>query len=409
MAYCAEWFGQLPCSMRALLAMSIAFLYPSYSFADTSLPASGTPAIVINEINYNSPDDFDPEDWIELYNNGAETADLSGWVFKDEDEFPFFTFPDGARIEPDGYVVVCRDTALFSGLFPEVKNVLGNFGFGLSGGGEVLRLYDRRMAPVDSLFYDDKAPWPSQANGHGATLVLMDALLDNTLHTSWKPSDEIGGTPGRPNNPRRGRIVINEFSAQDTHGHADPQGGYDDWIEVYNLGDEPVALGDAYLTDDLAQPRKWPFPDTTLSVHGYLVVWADGGEGNPSGLHASFRLAAEGEQIGLFDTDTWGNTPLDTLTFGPQQNDRSMGRVPNGTGPFQAQAIPTPGAVNPAGPADFDGSGAVDFQDFLLFAQHFGSQQGYPDFDAKYDFDANGAVDFQDFLRLVQSIGTAAR
>ena len=36
--------------------------------------------IVINEINYNSSDEFDPKDWIEIYNNGTENVDISRWV-----------------------------------------------------------------------------------------------------------------------------------------------------------------------------------------------------------------------------------------------------------------------------------------------------------------------------------------
>ncbi len=50
--------------------------------------------------------------------------------------------------------------------------------------------------------------------------------------------------------------------------------------------------------------------------------------------------------------------------------------------------------------ADFDGSGKVDFQDFLLFAQAFGTT------DASYDLDASGMVDFQDFLQFVQAFGS---
>jgi hypothetical protein len=50
-------------------------------------------------------------------------------------------------------------------------------------------------------------------------------------------------------------------------------------------------------------------------------------------------------------------------------------------------------------PADFDGSGLVDFADFLLFANAFGST------DATYDLDASGTVDFGDFLMFVEAFG----
>jgi len=46
---------------------------------------SNTDPIVFNEINYNSSVEFNPEDWVELYNAGTSTVDMSGWIFKDGD------------------------------------------------------------------------------------------------------------------------------------------------------------------------------------------------------------------------------------------------------------------------------------------------------------------------------------
>ncbi|MDP6775915.1 MAG: hypothetical protein QGI83_04035, partial [Candidatus Latescibacteria bacterium] len=49
--------------------------------------------------------------------------------------------------------------------------------------------------------------------------------------------------------------------------------------------------------------------------------------------------------------------------------------------------------------ADFDGSGRVDFLDFVAFAQAFGSGQ------AKYDLDGSGTVDFGDFVSFARAFG----
>jgi YVTN family beta-propeller protein len=56
-------------------------------------------------------------------------------------------------------------------------------------------------------------------------------------------------------------------------------------------------------------------------------------------------------------------------------------------------------------PADFDGSGRVDFPDFLIFAGGFGKSTGDIGFDARLDFSGNGSVDFPDFLVFAQSFG----
>lgn len=54
----------------------------------------------------------------------------------------------------------------------------------------------------------------------------------------------------------------------------------------------------------------------------------------------------------------------------------------------------------PADPrADFNGSGSVDFPDFLSFVQAFGTT------DTTFDLNNNGQVDFPDFLTFVQSFG----
>ena len=50
---------------------------------------------------------------------------------------------------------------------------------------------------------------------------------------------------------------------------------------------------------------------------------------------------------------------------------------------------------------DFDGSGSVDFGDFLLFAQAFGSSDG------AFDLDGDGRVVFGDFLIFAQAFGNA--
>ena len=70
--------------------------------------ASGpsTSTVVVNEINYNSSDDFNPEDWIELYNRDETTAHISGWVLKDEDDAHIFSIPAGTVIEPQGLSLI---------------------------------------------------------------------------------------------------------------------------------------------------------------------------------------------------------------------------------------------------------------------------------------------------------------
>ncbi|MCP5519111.1 MAG: CotH kinase family protein [Verrucomicrobiales bacterium] len=142
-------------------------------------------------------------------------------------------------------------------------------------------------------------------------------------------------------------VVINEFMASNVAALADPQGEFDDWIELRNLTDAPVDLTGRYLTDNPDNPRKWSFPDgTTIPADGYLLVWADEDGKADGGLHANFKLSADGEEIYLIDTDGNLNAVLDHILFGSQQADLSFGRTAADPDVWVVQ-IPTPGGPNP--------------------------------------------------------------
>lgn len=57
--------------------------------------------------------------------------------------------------------------------------------------------------------------------------------------------------------------------------------------------------------------------------------------------------------------------------------------------------------------SDFDGSGLVDFADFVLFAGVFGYRVGDAKYEAKYDLNGNGAIVFDDFVAFAQGFGSA--
>lgn len=140
---------------------------------------------------------------------------------------------------------------------------------------------------------------------------------------------------------RAAGVVVNEFLASNTGVVRDEAGDAEDAIELYNPTDAPVRLLGYTLTDNLARPDKWAFPDTTLAPGAYLTVWADE-EPAEGPMHAAFKLSAGGEAVGLYRA----GVPVDTLTFGTQTANVSHSRIPNGTGPFVASGAPTLGRAN---------------------------------------------------------------
>jgi hypothetical protein len=156
-------------------------------------------------------------------------------------------------------------------------------------------------------------------------------------------------TPGAANNGSPVPVIINEWLASNTNNLVDPATGkHDDWVELYNFGATPVDLSGYFLTDNLGQKKEWAFPaGTVIAAGGYLFIWADNEATNstPRDLHAHFQLSKSGEQIGLF---TPQGLMVDAVTFGPQLNDVSQGRYPDGNfaGVFYFMNTPTPHAAN---------------------------------------------------------------
>lgn len=164
-------------------------------FKRNDISATG---IVINEINYRSADDYDTDDWVEFYNNSGENINISGWYFSDSDDTHKFIFPSGTILNANSYLVLTKDDALFQNLFPNVTNKIGDMDFGLSGDGELIRLFNASGEIMDELTYNDKSPWPIEADGMGATLSLTNPGFDNAVGENWAASSGHG-TPGAAN------------------------------------------------------------------------------------------------------------------------------------------------------------------------------------------------------------------
>ena len=80
-----------------------------------------------------------------------------------------------------------------------------------------------------------------------------------------------------------------------------------------------------------------------LAPGGYALFWADD-DTEQGAFHAGFKLDRSGEEIGLFDSD--GRTLIDSISFGPQQEDISYGRSVDGGELWKFLENPTPGAAN---------------------------------------------------------------
>lgn len=169
------------------------------------------------------------------------------------------------------------------------------------------------------------------ADRHPVVMAQADEFFTEWPAPEW-PTDLSG-------------LRINEILAANDAVNQDEAGGFNDWVEIANVGDEPRDLTGCFLTDDLAQPTRWECPAVMLRPGDHVVVWCDGDPAQGP-LHTSFKLSAGGEEVGLFAPVAAGNGLLDSHVFGPQIADVSVGRSIDDPDVWVAFDEPTPGEPN---------------------------------------------------------------
>jgi hypothetical protein len=168
-------------------------------------------------------------------------------------------------------------------------------------------------------------------------------------------------------------LRINEILAINNNINTDEYGESGDWIELYNNSPEEINISGMYFTDNFDEPDMWQIPETdsdstTIAPGDFLLIWADG-DSSKGIIHTNFRLDGDGEAIGiskkLNDQFVW----VDTLSFGPQTEDVSYGRIPDGSDTLRYFYLPTPGAAN-----FYDNTTSVE----TISPKEFTLSQNYP-------------------------------
>ncbi|MGY8691285.1 MAG: lamin tail domain-containing protein, partial [Verrucomicrobiales bacterium] len=182
--------------------------------------ANGLPLlgpVLITEVHYHPGEDDAEEamEFIEIWNRTDHPMPLfdperpeNVWALKGTK----FTFPPGQTLAPNEGAVITRmapEEFRKKRALPESMKIYGPFEGGLNNSGERLTLLRPLapeldgedsvipMVPVDSLRYNDKIPWPDEADGTGRTLERLDVTGITDEPQSWRASVENGGTPGQ--------------------------------------------------------------------------------------------------------------------------------------------------------------------------------------------------------------------
>lgn len=151
------------------------------------------------------------------------------------------------------------------------------------------------------------------------------AFGEEPLFTSSRWVVDSSWTP-----PATPTVRINEILAKNSTAfiHA---GTTPDMVELYNYGNTTVDLSGMGLSISPTKPYSYILPvDTTLPAGGHLVLYADTAY-SVEGLHLGFALKQTGDSLFLHDSTNRGGVLLDSITFGQQVPDFSIGRAADGT------------------------------------------------------------------------------
>ncbi len=178
--------------------------------------------VAISEIMYHPVLENAPQDdheFVELHNRARRSLSLAGWRLAGGISY---LFSSTASLAPGQYLVVAKNKEKLLAVTAyglDAANVLGNYEGELDNGGARLSLIDAEDRIVDTVKYDDDAPWPIAADALGAgeawlgpdrlplarhqymgiSLERIDLALPADEVANWAPSPIDGATPGRIN------------------------------------------------------------------------------------------------------------------------------------------------------------------------------------------------------------------
>jgi len=325
-------------------------------------------AVVINEVAWaGTTSSLNEDEWIELYNPGTTTINITGWTLKAADGTPNITL--NGTISAKGYFLLERDND--STVSDILAEQVYSSAMDLSNSGEALTLRDGANKIIDTA-NGNGGVWPK---GSSSTYGTMERVGTSTeSDSSWQTNTgikrngknanngDILGTPKTSNTPLATptptpaktdtptpistfippdpRPIINEILPRpgfdwNKDGKVDV---FDEFVEIKNLTSIDISLKDWKLDDELnLGSDPFTLPDITLKPGQRVVFFA---------LETNILLSDGGDTVRLISPN---GKIYDAYTYSiAKVEDQSICRLPDGNaynGWFE-DCIPTPNLTN---------------------------------------------------------------
>ena len=387
-----------------------------YQFVTTDAVPDNVHRLRISELNYHPHDaltqfgemnvDADSFEYIELTNTGDSAVDLQGVRLARQTtnsgqagvQFIF----ESQSLEPNERLVVVRDRLAFQSRYGEGIRIAagssdgatsdGQFGGGLSNGGELITLLDSLGGVIQAFTYDDSADWPQRADGGGSSLEVVDSGGDYDDPRNWRASSQFGGSPTTEATAANTSVVINEVLSRTDLPDVD-------WIELYNATAADIDIQGWYISDSENDYFRFQVESPlVVPMHSYVVI---------DQTQLGFGLnGSVGDDVWLIEADASGR-PLrfaDHIQFGGATVGMTFGRWPNGFGQLVPMTIPTMGTMN-AGRVigDSNSDGVFDQLDLVLTLQGAKYLADRPATFEEGDWNSDGRFDSLDIVFALSS------
>ncbi|KKR09911.1 MAG: hypothetical protein UT37_C0008G0013 [Parcubacteria group bacterium GW2011_GWA2_39_18] len=151
--------------------------------------------LIISEIMYDLKDGSDTDrEWVEIFNNGNETVDISGWKFYEGgtnhginlvNEVNNFIIPVG------DYALLVDNATKFLADWPNFSGIIFDSSFSLSNTGENITLRNAELEDVNSMSYS--SGWGGNGDGNSLAKIVLSGVNNSY---NWQGNSP---TPGQEN------------------------------------------------------------------------------------------------------------------------------------------------------------------------------------------------------------------
>ncbi len=142
--------------------------------------------IFISEVFYDTPGSDAVEEYVELYNNGTEAVDLSGWRLSDNTGT--FIVPDGTILKSKDYLIIARNADGFYKLFGFYPDLSG-LKLSLSNSGDELTLRDNNLVEKDFVAWENYVNGWNIAAPTGKSIQRIPVSVDTNTVNDWIVAD----------------------------------------------------------------------------------------------------------------------------------------------------------------------------------------------------------------------------